>query len=129
MMQVIGALDAVLLRPSETELASSADPTRKPDADETADLDVLATARAQCNDAPNALVAADVWELYVRYWAAVWPGGGSRFGMEICHTASAQRSSVCPCVVAYRSGRHQCTEPLLGPRCVRPLGPGSRIQT
>lgn len=62
MVQMIRALDTVLLRPCETKLAASADSTGKPDANETSNLDVLVAILAQRDDASYPFMSADVWE-------------------------------------------------------------------
>lgn len=81
MVQVIRAFHAVLLRSGQTELAAPADPTCESDAHETAELDVVATARSQCDDLSDSLVPADVREFDVCYRVAVRPRSSPGLGM------------------------------------------------
>lgn len=82
MMQVIRLLRTMLLLASQTELASSTDPARESDSDECAEFDVVA-AWAECDDAPDTFVAADVGEFDGCYRFAVSTGGCAGFGVKI----------------------------------------------
>jgi hypothetical protein len=58
MMEVIRALNAMLLLSSQAKVASSADPTRKSDTNILANFDILIYSRAQSDDAANTLVSS-----------------------------------------------------------------------
>lgn len=78
MVEVIRALDAVLLRAGETELAPTADSACKADANKAPNLDVVTVdARTQGDDTANALVAPDVRQFDLRDGLAVGTGCGA----------------------------------------------------
>lgn len=60
MMQVVRALNAMLLLSSQTKVASPADSTCESDTDICANLDVLIYSRAQGNDTPNTLMPSNM---------------------------------------------------------------------
>ncbi len=81
---MIRALDAVLLRTCETELAAPAYPAGEADSDNAAEFDVITTSFADGYDAANAFVAANVRKFYGCYGTAIGTGSRAVFGVEIC---------------------------------------------
>ena len=86
-VQMVGALDAVLLCASKAKLAPAAHTAGEPDADVAADFDVVVAARAESDDAANAFVAADVRELDLGDGFAVWARRNAGLGVEIYHVS------------------------------------------
>lgn len=90
-MQMVGALNAVLLHARKAELASATDPTREANADQASDAEVIAAAGAQSHDAANAFVPANVRQLDLCDGIAVCTGGGAAFGVEVCVVTTISR--------------------------------------
>lgn len=86
-MQVIRALDAILLRARETELAPPANPTREPNPNQPADFQrfTMRDTRAERNDAPNSLVPAYVRQLDLRDRVPIRSRCSTGFRVEVCN--------------------------------------------
>ena len=100
MVEVVRALDAVLLRTGKTELAPPTDAAREADPDQPADFQAIPVrdVRAQCDDLPDPLVAADVRQLDFCYRVAIGAGGCAGFGVEVWIVC---KMSVCQYVYKY----------------------------
>ena len=83
MVQMVRASGAVLLGAGEAKLAPPADAAGEADAHETAHLDVRVDAGTQRNNASDALVSADMGQLDVEDWLAVWAGRDARLRVEV----------------------------------------------
>jgi hypothetical protein len=83
MMQMVGALHAVLLRTRETEFASATDATCEPDADQASDAKIVTTAGTQSDDSADSFVTTDVRQLDVGNGLAVCSGGDTLFGVQV----------------------------------------------
>lgn len=83
MMQVVGALNAMLFLPSQTILTTPADATRKSDADEAAEFDIFVTPWSQGDNPSHSLVSTYVWELDFGDQVAICVRGGSCLGVKI----------------------------------------------
>ena len=81
---MVRALDAVLLLAGKTELAPPTDTALEADADVLANLDIVAAAGAESDDAADAFVAAEVGKFDVENGFAVWTSGGAGLGVEVC---------------------------------------------
>lgn len=83
-MQVVGALDAVLLHAREAELAPATDPAREANPDQASDTEIIAAAGAQSDDAANAFMSPNMRQFDLCDGFAVCTGGGAAFGVEVC---------------------------------------------
>lgn len=83
MVQVIRALDAVLLFPGETKFAPAADTTCESDADKLPKLDLLAYTRPESYDSAHAFVAAYVRQFDVENGTPICARGSTGLRMKI----------------------------------------------
>lgn len=84
MVQMIGALYAVLLHSRQTELASPAYATDKSDTNESPDFQVSPASWAQFDNPPNAFVSADMGQFDVCDGLAISTACGTVLCMEVC---------------------------------------------
>lgn len=82
-MQMIRTLDAILLLAIQTKLTASADATRKSDADEAPNLDIIVNPWSQGDDPSHALMSTHMWEFDVGDRVAICIRGDSRLGVQI----------------------------------------------
>lgn len=83
MMQVVCALDAVLLPTGKTEVAATTDTTHKANANKHALFDVISAARANGNNSTNTFVTTDVGEFDLCNRVAVGTGRCACLRMKI----------------------------------------------
>lgn len=83
MMKMIRALSAVLLCTSQTEFASSTDPTQESDSDQAAEFHAFAAVGAEFDDTADAFVATDVREFDVGDGGSLCTCGGAGFSMQV----------------------------------------------
>lgn len=82
-MEMVRALDAVLLRPREAELAPPTDAAREADAYEAPHPNVIVAARTDGHDPAHALVAADMREFDICDEFSVCVGSCTQLCVEI----------------------------------------------
>lgn len=92
---MVSTLDTVLLVPRQTKLASTTNAAQKSNADQTTQLDPVAAIWPDGNDASDAFVSADVWELDVCDGAAVRACSRTAFRMQVCLYNSLVNDSAC----------------------------------
>lgn len=86
MMQMIRALDTILLRASQAELTPSADATRESDPNISTDFDVFIHTWAELDDASYALMTAYVRELDLGDWFSIRAGCDACLCVKICRS-------------------------------------------
>ena len=89
MMQVVCALDAVLLSTGKTEVAATTDTTHEANANKYALFDVIATARTNGNNSTDTFVTTDVREFDLCNRVAIGTGRSACLRMKICCESSA----------------------------------------
>lgn len=83
MVKMICTLGAVLLRTSQTKLASSTDSAQETDSDQAAEFHAFIALWTGFNDAAYAFVATNMREFDVCDWCALCTCGSAGFGMQV----------------------------------------------